>query len=61
GLGTSKLLYRAALSWCRSLGFQQLWVATQTANLPALRLYLASGARVVHTAHWLYRGPHDSI
>ncbi|AHF75405.1 TDP-fucosamine acetyltransferase [Sodalis praecaptivus] len=61
GRGTGKLLCRAALGWCRSRGFRQLWVATQTANLPALRLYLASGARVVHAAHWLYRGPHDSI
>lgn len=61
GRGTGKLLCRAALGWCRSRGFRQLWVATQTANLPALRLYLTSGARVVHAAHWLYRGPYDSI
>lgn len=61
GRGTGKLLCRAALGWCRSRGFSQLRVATQTANLPALRLYLASGAQIVHAAHWLYRGPHDSI
>ncbi|WMQ74226.1 MAG: dTDP-fucosamine acetyltransferase [Sodalis sp.] len=61
GRGTGKLLCRAALGWCCSCGFRQLWVATQTANLPALRLYLANGARVVHAAHWLYRGHHDSI
>lgn len=61
GHGTGKLLCRAALGWCRSRGFQQLWVATQTANLPARRFYLASGARIVHAANWLYRGPHDSI
>ncbi|MFT4464458.1 MAG: GNAT family N-acetyltransferase [Sodalis sp. (in: enterobacteria)] len=61
GRGTGKFLCRAALGWCRSRGFRQLRVATQTANLPALRLYLASGARVVHASHWLYRGPHDSI
>lgn len=54
--GTGNLLCRAALGWCYSRGFRQLWVSTQTANLPALRLYLASGARVVHVSHWLYRG-----
>lgn len=59
--GTGKLLCRAAMIWCRRRGFRQLWVATQTANLQALQLYLASGARIMHVAYWLYRGPHDSI
>lgn len=59
--GIGRLLCNTALSWCHRHHFRYLWVMTQSTNLPALRLYLASGAILTHTSCWLYRGAHDSI
>lgn len=61
GRGYGRLLINAALAWCRDRQIEQLHVATQTANLAALRLYLRSGATIDSTAYWLYRGKDDSI
>ena len=36
-------------------------VMTQLSNLPAMRLYLRSGARLESTAYWFYRKGHDPI
>lgn len=53
--GVGKILMAAAKQWCAGQGVSRLHVATQTGNLPALNLYLASGGKVTRTAYWLYR------
>ncbi|WP_390253532.1 dTDP-4-amino-4,6-dideoxy-D-galactose acyltransferase [Brenneria goodwinii] len=53
--GIGSRLMSAAEMWCRQRGVQRLWVATQTGNVAALRLYLRRGARVESAAYWLYR------
>ncbi|MDX5630586.1 MULTISPECIES: dTDP-4-amino-4,6-dideoxy-D-galactose acyltransferase [unclassified Brenneria] len=53
--GIGAQLMSAAEMWCRQQGVQRLWVATQTGNVAALRLYLRRGAKVERTAYWLYR------
>lgn len=59
GIGEQLLL--SARLWCRQRAIRQLYVATQTSNLPALRLYTRCGAQPVHSACWLYRGRYDSV
>lgn len=53
--GIGAQLMSAAETWCRRQGVLRLWVATQTGNVAALRLYLRRGAKVERTAYWLYR------
>lgn len=55
GQGAGKKLMAAAKKWCAEQGVSRLYVATQTGNLAALNLYLASGGKVARTAYWLYR------
>lgn len=55
GHGIGKQLMAMAKQWCAASGVSRLYVATQTGNLAALNLYLASGGRISHSAYWLYR------
>lgn len=55
GQGYGRLLFQAALAWCRHHRRQCLRVATQTGNVAALRLYIACGANIESAAYWLYR------
>jgi dTDP-4-amino-4,6-dideoxy-D-galactose acyltransferase len=55
GRGAGKKLMAAAKKWSAEQGVSRLYVATQTSNLAALNLYLASGGTVTGTAYWLYR------
>lgn len=55
GRGVGKKLIAAAKQWCAEQGVTRLHVATQTSNLAALNLYLASGGKVTRAAYWLYR------
>ncbi len=61
GRGIGRLLFNAALAWCREHRKQRLRVATQTGNIAALRLYIACGATIDSAAYWLYRTTHDSV
>lgn len=55
GQGVGKKLMAAAIQWCTQQGVSRLRVATQTGNIAALNLYMASGANIVRSAYWLYR------
>lgn len=55
GQGVGKKLMIAARQWCAQQAISRLYVATQTGNIAALNLYLASGAKLVSSAYWLYR------
>ncbi len=55
GHGVGKQLMAVAKQWCAVKGIARLHVATQTGNLAALNLYLASGGSISHSAYWLYR------
>ncbi|QWA11533.1 dTDP-4-amino-4,6-dideoxy-D-galactose acyltransferase [Sodalis ligni] len=55
GRGIGRLLFNAALDWCRDHHKKRLRVATQTGNIAALRLYIACGATIDSAAYWLYR------
>lgn len=55
GRGVGKKLMAAAKQWCAEQGVMRLHVATQTGNLAALNLYLASGGKITRSAYWLYR------
>lgn len=59
--GIGRKLMSAAFIWCKQHKKRQLNVATQISNVAALNLYSRSGASIASTAHWLYRGKHDSI
>lgn len=53
--GIGKQLILAAEQWCLAKGLPYLHVATQTGNVAALNLYLASGGKITRSAYWLYR------
>jgi dTDP-4-amino-4,6-dideoxy-D-galactose acyltransferase len=53
--GIGKQLMAAAKQWCVAQGLSHLHVATQTGNVAALNLYLASGGKITRSAYWLYR------
>jgi dTDP-4-amino-4,6-dideoxy-D-galactose acyltransferase len=53
--GIGKQLMAAAKQWCVAKGLSHLHVATQTGNVAALNLYLASGGKITRSAYWLYR------
>lgn len=55
GLGVGQRLVTAAGDWSRARRLSRLHVATQLANLPALRLYQRCGGVIERTAYWLYR------
>ncbi|MFZ4834889.1 dTDP-4-amino-4,6-dideoxy-D-galactose acyltransferase [Rouxiella sp. Mn2063] len=55
GQGVGKKLMIAARQWCAQQAISRLYVATQSSNIAALNLYLASGAKLVSSAYWLYR------
>ncbi|MDN5679220.1 MAG: dTDP-4-amino-4,6-dideoxy-D-galactose acyltransferase [Ewingella sp.] len=53
--GIGKQLMAASKHWCVAHGLSYLHVATQTGNVAALNLYLASGGKITRSAYWLYR------
>lgn len=55
GHGVGKQLMTAAKQWCVANSVSRLYVATQTSNLAALNLYIASGGKISRSAYWLYR------
>lgn len=55
GQGTGARLMNAALDWARAQRLSVLRVATQSGNLPAIRLYIRSGGVPEHASWWLYR------
>lgn len=55
GLGVGQRLTAAACDWSRARRLSRLHVATQLANLPALRLYQRCGGVIERTAYWFYR------
>lgn len=61
GKGIGQRLLLAGADWGRVRQLERLRVATQLSNLPAMRLYLRSGARLESTAYWFYRKGDDSI
>lgn len=61
GKGVGSRLMAAAIAWCQQQRLQRLRIATQIANLAALRLYQRHGAIIESTAYWFYRGLHDPI
>ena len=61
GKGIGQRLLLAAADWARVRRLKQLHITTQLSNLAAMRLYLRSGARLEHTAYWLYRKNNDPL
>lgn len=55
GEGVGYRLLLQAQRWCQARGLRCLRVATQAGNLPALHLYIRSGAQIDSIAYWLYR------
>lgn len=55
GRGIGKQLMAAAKAWCVVNHVSRLHIATQTGNIAALNLYLASGGSITRSAYWLYR------
>ncbi|CAK9886439.1 MAG: dTDP-fucosamine acetyltransferase [Candidatus Erwinia impunctatus] len=55
GAGVGQRLIHAATDWCRVQGLSRLFVATQSANLAALRLYQRCGGTVASASYWFYR------
>lgn len=55
GAGFGNTLIQAARYWCAQRDIRQLYVATQAANIAAMRRYIESGGNVQTTAYWLYR------
>ncbi|KAG0291735.1 hypothetical protein BGZ96_004897, partial [Linnemannia gamsii] len=55
GRGLGKVLIKAARHWCAARNVKQLSVATQTSNLSAMSLYIASGAQLAGISYWLYK------
>jgi dTDP-4-amino-4,6-dideoxy-D-galactose acyltransferase len=55
GRGLGRRLVGKALSWCQSRGAGSVRVATQGANVPALRLYETCGFKVADMKVWFHR------
>ncbi|KAF2173077.1 hypothetical protein M409DRAFT_17025 [Zasmidium cellare ATCC 36951] len=55
--GVGSRLFEHAKGFCDSSGRKKLFVATQTSNLAALRLYQRTGGQAISTAHWYYKKP----
>ena len=55
GRGVGRRLVRIARRWSADQGVTRLNVATQAANLGAVRFYQAQGATVVTISYWMYR------
>lgn len=55
GRGVGAKLIAAAQHWCIQRNISQLFVATQAANLAAMRRYTQSGGIIRNIAYWLYR------
>ncbi|SES80634.1 dTDP-4-amino-4,6-dideoxy-D-galactose acyltransferase [Thorsellia anophelis] len=52
-IGTA--LIAIAKWWSQAQGVKNLFVATQSSNLPALRLYIKTGANICSSSYWLYK------
>lgn len=48
-------LLQSSIQWCQQHKKNGLWIATQSANIPALRLYQKVGAIVEKSHYWFYR------
>lgn len=48
-------LVAIAKLYCQMQQFNKLYVATQSSNIGALRLYIKSGANVISSAYWFYK------
>jgi dTDP-4-amino-4,6-dideoxy-D-galactose acyltransferase len=55
GCGVAKALLRSAYRWGQEYNAEKLYVATQTGNLAAIRLYGSVGAKICATNYWFYR------
>lgn len=55
GRGQGARLMSAAQHWCAQRAIRRLYVATQSANIAAIRRYTLSGALIHNTAYWLYK------
>lgn len=59
GKGVGQRLLNGAIGWAKQQGATSLTVRTQSANLPAIRLYQRFGATVQDLHYWLYRNGHS--
>ncbi len=48
-------LLESTIHWCQQYQKRGLWIATQSANVPALRLYQKTGAIIAKSHYWFYR------
>lgn len=48
-------LIEMAKGWARKQGVKKLFVATQSSNIPALRLYIKTGANILTSSYWFYK------
>lgn len=55
GQGRGRSLVDHALAWSAAQGCTEARVATQATNIPALRVYQASGFRIAGTGIWYHR------
>ncbi|MFC0180449.1 hypothetical protein [Thorsellia kenyensis] len=51
-----KNLIEIAKHWACYKKAKKLFVATQSSNIPAMRLYAKSGATIDSTSYWMYKG-----
>ncbi|MGV6988957.1 dTDP-4-amino-4,6-dideoxy-D-galactose acyltransferase [Testudinibacter sp. P80/BLE/0925] len=54
GQGVAKKLVQSAVDWSAQRQRQQLWIATQSGNQAAIKLYQQSG-KIAQVAYWFYR------
>lgn len=55
GQGIAQKLLQAAIVWAKQRNAQNMYIATQFSNLPAINLYQKLGARSVSTHYWFYK------
>lgn len=48
-------LLQSSIQWCQQHKKKGLWIATQSSNIPALRLYQKAGAIIEKSYYWFYR------
>lgn len=48
-------LLQSSIQWCQQHKKNGLWIATQSSNIPALRLYQKAGAIIEKSYYWFYR------
>lgn len=55
GQGVAGRLLQAAVQWAQAQQAENLWIATQISNLPAINLYQKLGAKTASTSYWFYK------